>query len=919
MGLLMAGLRGGLRTSLMLGLAVCLAAMLGESSRGAPVGGGPSMPSLAPPVPPEKVAEGHLRRARQLAAASCELEKKCDWHAVDGYYTACEEAWNAVWTCPGSPEILCEASEIYADALQGLLVSARDHGRLTGQGLMIGPKWRPVCVPIQIRSLPVDADGIESIEAGCLPDDKRISRRHARGGFGLPVSVRVAAGDACSESGAFAPPRQSIAATAVLRFAMPGGENALQKFSGPLARDHAPAILDLANPVEIAAVQIGPARPLLAGDLTVPLLDMLDSLPKTNAIQGFIQPFGAGDTQPKLEFLQPHQPGRIPVVFIHGLASDEGTWFDMLNELRVWKAFHRRFEPWLYHYPTGASFLQSSAVLRRELTAAVQRLDPQGQDPALKSMVLVGHSMGGLHAKLQVVESGTAIWEAIACRPFDEIRMRPEMRRDVAPAYFFHPLPFVKRVVFIATPHSGAAASQDEGDPRRDRPCESGVIQAGLRTQPADDRRRARAKFRDPAVASRAADALLGDRSQHHRQLPPVARGGGRRLHRAGIERPAAGRGERGAGAGHAHARAPSPGNHRRTGADSLAASPRDGPAGGEREFLEHDHCEREGGIDQEQGVHRERGDREAQAPLSQAQPVEALVHDDQGEPAGQGGPCRGMQERRCHHAGHEQHRADAAQPGPPVEVERGGHVAGVHDQLRPWFGTVHDIVDDHRGESPLPELLAPQLWIEHDPAAVVGDPHAELDVFRGRVRQRLVEPADIEKGLRADGPAARPEAANCAAMRHVRVVMEQVAKHARRRMADWFVVVGTEQPDKVGIGPKRGVDAIDRIRGKFHVCIDEEQDAPAGRRCSEVAGDRRPGTSVCFHDPDARAVEPRGGRRSDAVEGEDDLGVCGGLIEQRQDAAGTPLERACPEDGGHDHGHIEPPHVGTGRDAASG
>jgi pimeloyl-ACP methyl ester carboxylesterase len=456
MGLLMAGLRGGLRTSLMLGLAVCLAAVLGESSRGAPVGGGPSMPSLAPPVPPEKVAEGHLRRARQLAAASCELEKKCDWHAVDGYYTACEEAWNAVWTCPGSPEILCEASEIYADALQGLLVSARDHGRLTGQGLMIGPKWRPVCVPIQIRSLPVDADGIESIEAGCLPDDKRISRRHARGGFGLPVSVRVAAGDACSESGAFAPPRQSIAATAVLRFAMPGGENALQKFSGPLARDHAPAILDLANPVEIAAVQIGPARPLLAGDLTVPLLDMLDSLPKTNAIQGFIQPFGAGDTQPKLEFLQPHQPGRIPVVFIHGLASDEGTWFDMLNELRVWKAFHRRFEPWLYHYPTGASFLQSSAVLRRELTAAVQRLDPEGKDPALKSMVLVGHSMGGLHAKLQVVESGTAIWEAIACRPFDEIRMRPEMRRDVAPAYFFHPLPFVKRVVFIATPHSGS-------------------------------------------------------------------------------------------------------------------------------------------------------------------------------------------------------------------------------------------------------------------------------------------------------------------------------------------------------------------------------------------------------------------------------------------------------------------------------
>lgn len=456
----MIGIRAGVRAELIKVMVATLglAGVLGQSRALAVEGLAAPSPgmSLAPAVPPERVAEGHLRRARELALSSCELAKKCDWHAVDGYYTACEEAWNAIWTCPGSREILCEASEIYADALQGLLESAHCHGRLTGQGLIVGPTWNPVCVPIQTRSLPVGADGIESIEAACRPDDTRISRRHVRGGFGLPVSVRLAKGAEGSVSRDFAPTRQSIAATAVLRFQMPGEENALEKFSGPLSRDHAPAILDLANPVDIAAVHIGPARPLLAADLTAPLLDMLESLPKTNAIQGFIQPFGAGDTQPKLEFLQPHQPGKIPVVFIHGLASDEGTWFDMLNELRAWPTFHRRFEPWLYHYPTGASFLQSAAELRRELTSAVRRLDPQGTDPALKSLVLVGHSMGGLHAKLQVVESGTAIWDSVACRPFEEIRMRPELRRQVAPAYFFHPLPFVRRVVFIATPHNGS-------------------------------------------------------------------------------------------------------------------------------------------------------------------------------------------------------------------------------------------------------------------------------------------------------------------------------------------------------------------------------------------------------------------------------------------------------------------------------
>ena len=65
------------------------------------------------------------------------------------------------------------------------------------------------------------------------------------------------------------------------------------------------------------------------------------------------------------------------MVFIHGLASDQGTWFDLINELRAWPEFHRRFEPWVYHYPTGASFLQISASLRRQLTAAVAGLDPE--------------------------------------------------------------------------------------------------------------------------------------------------------------------------------------------------------------------------------------------------------------------------------------------------------------------------------------------------------------------------------------------------------------------------------------------------------------------------------------------------------------------------------------------------------------
>jgi len=419
------------------------------------LGGAAARPPLVPPESPLRIAEGHLRRAREIAAGGCKLEGNCDWRSVDAYYAACQEAWNAIWLCPGSPEILCEAAAVYADALEGLLESARRHGRLTPEGLVIGPRWRPTCVPIEPKGLAVGTARIAEIEPTCRPDDPRISRRHVRGGFGLPVVLRLAPDADAEVARRFTPKRQSVPATAVLRFAMPGGENPLERFAGPLALDPAPAILDLASPVEIAAVHIGPARPLLAADLTAPLLDMLECMPR-DGIRNFIQPFGDGDSQPRLEFIGPHVRGRIPVVFIHGLASDEGTWFDMLNELLAWPTFRRRFEPWIYHYPTGASFLQSSSRLREELAAAVRMLDPQGADPALSAVVLVGHSMGGLHAKLQVVDPGTALWDSVACVPFEQMRLRPEVRRFFAPRYFYKPAPFVKRVVFIATPHGGS-------------------------------------------------------------------------------------------------------------------------------------------------------------------------------------------------------------------------------------------------------------------------------------------------------------------------------------------------------------------------------------------------------------------------------------------------------------------------------
>src|ERR1043165_6623254 len=80
-------------------------------------------------------------------------------------------------------------------------------------------------------------------------------------------------------------------------------------------------------------------------------------------------------------------------------------------------------------------------------------------NPNFSRMVLIGHSMGGLVAQLQVTYSGDRIWQAAATQPFNTIITDPATRADLAAAFFFQPSQDVSRVIYIATPHRGASAA----------------------------------------------------------------------------------------------------------------------------------------------------------------------------------------------------------------------------------------------------------------------------------------------------------------------------------------------------------------------------------------------------------------------------------------------------------------------------
>jgi hypothetical protein len=71
-------------------------------------------------------------------------------------------------------------------------------------------------------------------------------------------------------------------------------------------------------------------------------------------------------------------------------------------------------------------------------------------------MVVLGHSQGGLLTKMTAIDSGDVFWRNLTSRPFDEVKLRKRDKELLGHVLFVKPLPFVRRVIFLATPHRGS-------------------------------------------------------------------------------------------------------------------------------------------------------------------------------------------------------------------------------------------------------------------------------------------------------------------------------------------------------------------------------------------------------------------------------------------------------------------------------
>jgi alpha-beta hydrolase superfamily lysophospholipase len=103
---------------------------------------------------------------------------------------------------------------------------------------------------------------------------------------------------------------------------------------------------------------------------------------------------------------------------------------EMFNDLRNFPEIRENYQFWFYLYPTGQTYWLSAAQMRDDLLKLQRDLDPTRSNQSLQSMVLVGHSMGGLVCKLQAIESGDDFWNLVSDQPFRDLNASGRSPRE---------------------------------------------------------------------------------------------------------------------------------------------------------------------------------------------------------------------------------------------------------------------------------------------------------------------------------------------------------------------------------------------------------------------------------------------------------------------------------------------------------
>lgn len=372
-------------------------------------------------------------------AAGEKLDEEGNPACVDHYYRAAilSARLLQLGIAPNHPDQVA-ALHVYQHSLAGLIHAGEHYGRLDPRRQLVLSGG--AVVPIQYHGFAWRSEDFSRVALASDFQENTITHQHATPGIGVAlVALRISEVDET-----FFRRQQPFAVTAVLRPLGSGDSETITNES----------VLEFYNPLSTTTIAWRPGMAPLERDLTAPLAAVVQANPR-QYFRAFTSPTDT-TVKPQLILVEPYQRGKIPVIFIHGLYSDPITWVDTVNDLRSQSDLYERYQFWTFRYPTGGELLDSAAVLRDRLLEVRQTYDPEHCDPAMDNVLLVGHSLGGLLSKSQIVWSYDILWREVADAPFSALKAPPEIQYRLSRSFFFEPSPMVSRVIFVGTPHQGS-------------------------------------------------------------------------------------------------------------------------------------------------------------------------------------------------------------------------------------------------------------------------------------------------------------------------------------------------------------------------------------------------------------------------------------------------------------------------------
>jgi pimeloyl-ACP methyl ester carboxylesterase len=342
------------------------------------------------------------------------------------------------------------ACDLYNGSLDRLLRDAQANGMKIEAGgeFSLKTKGREQVFKVALRESPWALEDVDQIILASAFEVTGLPTINYQYGLGVPL-IAVRRSDKSTEGAErFYPPEMAFPLTA---FVTPPS-----KLREPARGDENRELtLELVDPLKTRTVGL-PKMPI-ESDLTTPLAYMWSrSDLNRSRWTGLLRP-GKAD-RAGLMLIRPYEPGKIPVVMVHGLASSPLAWVAMVNDLLLDPRIQENFQFMLYMYPTGIPFPIAAAGLRDTMQQAGETLAVKDGHPdqAYGKMVLLGHSMGGVLSHSMAVSSEEKFWELNTYVPFPQIKGPPGVLEELQRYMFFEAQPYVSRVVYLAVPHRGS-------------------------------------------------------------------------------------------------------------------------------------------------------------------------------------------------------------------------------------------------------------------------------------------------------------------------------------------------------------------------------------------------------------------------------------------------------------------------------